>query len=142
MKRLIKADVPTLKNIGIVLNSDLAVNAIQSQAPNFKEIVEYNKMANSIAAYGLVSTDYTYIVEAYMYNDINNEKWLALVAAPIKKIEDNSISQNDLQVKFKHIEKMSISNIIQFINDSHFASHDGLSLNFTENATNNFKQIG
>jgi hypothetical protein len=142
MKRLIKkSDAAILRQNDIFLDSSIAIEAIKNNVPNFKEIQQYDTAANSTAAIGFVGSDYEHIIEVYVYKDINDERWLASVIAPIKKIRDKSINSSDLKVTNTHIDTINLNEIMSFINNIKFTSKDGDPVTFNSEYSNNLKNI-
>lgn len=102
MKRLLKiGDARKLAPSGLGLNADIAKQAIEGYVNNpayggMKEFIA--REGTSYASYGLISDDYNYIFESYEFINNRNEKYCAIVVAPVSKILDGSISAADLGV--------------------------------------------
>lgn len=102
MKRLLKiGDARRLAPSGLGLDAEMAKQAIINFANNptyggVKELIA--REGTSYSSYGLVSDDYQYIFEAYEFKNNRDEKWCAIVIAPVDKILAGSISSGDLGV--------------------------------------------
>lgn len=102
MKRLLKTnDAKKLAPSGLSLNTDIVKQAIETAVNNptyggMKEFVQRD--GANYASYGLVSDDDMYIFESYEFINHHQEKWCAIVVAPVAKILDGTISAGDLAV--------------------------------------------
>lgn len=67
--------------------------------PTYGGVKEFiAREGTSYSSYGSVSDDYQYIFEAYEFKNNRDEKWCAIVVAPVDKILAGSISTGDLAV--------------------------------------------
>lgn len=140
MKRLLKkADARKLLNIGINLDPMLAEQAIKNSASisGFNGLIQYE--GSSYSALGMVSEDFQYVFEAYLYNGKNTSRWGAIIIAPVEKIKNNSISSSDLSVHVFEI-KGSFGTSIIMEQLGRATAKDGTTPKFSEQATTNFVQ--